>query len=328
MTAPHNTKGLSQNPGLLQCDIGELHMDESQVVTDLLFPSDQQTPCAVRPGMTAFNHPATSALSDATKNTNPGNPKVISFYRPNGNHSTNYVDNAVALEYTILNAKGVNTDLHPITINTSFEYQHLAAGATSAAVDGWTAFGPGPVTVTHFFDADYAAKFDDPVPDGHQVAAAKNATLYQFVGTTVHEGTYHMSVRVGSPKGNVAGEAFQAGFMVADNNIALASDLAWGDSGSFVSGLGLTAGKWSTIDLDWIVDATSPVLGKNLYLGLSSTSDNTVCFDSISMVFVAVPEPSECVLLGGGALTLFFLWIIRRRHLLRARAKENRVQRC
>lgn len=60
------TKGLSQNPGLLQGGIGKLQMDKSQVVADFLFPSDQQTPCAVRPGMTAFDHPTASALSSST----------------------------------------------------------------------------------------------------------------------------------------------------------------------------------------------------------------------------------------------------------------------
>jgi hypothetical protein len=38
-------------------------MDKSQVVDDLLFPSHQQTPCAVRPGMISFDHPTASALS-------------------------------------------------------------------------------------------------------------------------------------------------------------------------------------------------------------------------------------------------------------------------
>ena len=45
---------------------------------------------------------------------------------PTGGHSTNYVDNAVALEYVVQNAKGIDTDLHPITVNTSFEYQKLS----------------------------------------------------------------------------------------------------------------------------------------------------------------------------------------------------------
>ena len=38
-------------------------MDKSQVVADLFFPSHKQTPCAVRPGMISFNHPAASTLS-------------------------------------------------------------------------------------------------------------------------------------------------------------------------------------------------------------------------------------------------------------------------
>lgn len=41
-------------------------MDKGQIIDDLLFPSDQQTPCAVRPGMTAFHDPTPSALPGAT----------------------------------------------------------------------------------------------------------------------------------------------------------------------------------------------------------------------------------------------------------------------
>jgi len=41
-------------------------MDKGQIIDDLLFPSDQQTPCAVRPGMTALHDPTPSALPGAT----------------------------------------------------------------------------------------------------------------------------------------------------------------------------------------------------------------------------------------------------------------------
>lgn len=41
-------------------------MDEGQVVAEFLFPTDKQTPGAVRPGVAAFDHPTVSALPGAT----------------------------------------------------------------------------------------------------------------------------------------------------------------------------------------------------------------------------------------------------------------------
>ena len=41
-------------------------MDKSQIVADFLFPTDKKTPRAVRPGMAAFDYPATCALAGAT----------------------------------------------------------------------------------------------------------------------------------------------------------------------------------------------------------------------------------------------------------------------
>jgi hypothetical protein len=41
-------------------------MDEGQVVADFLFPTDEQTPRAVRPGVAAFDHPTARALPRAT----------------------------------------------------------------------------------------------------------------------------------------------------------------------------------------------------------------------------------------------------------------------
>ena len=41
---PNGIKGLSQNTGLVQGDVGELQMDKGQVIADLLFPTHKQTP--------------------------------------------------------------------------------------------------------------------------------------------------------------------------------------------------------------------------------------------------------------------------------------------
>ena len=103
-------------------------------------PQSFTMPMAITAGMLDSTVPPQSViqLANTVKNTNPVNPKVVSFVRANGGHSTNYVDNAVALEYVVQNAKGIDTDLHPITVNKSFEYQKLNDGATTSTVDGWT----------------------------------------------------------------------------------------------------------------------------------------------------------------------------------------------
>jgi predicted esterase len=245
-------------------------------------------------------------LVDVVKNSNPRNPKVISFYRPTGGHSTNYVDNAVALEYVIRNAKGENTDLHPITINTSFEYQKLTAGTTtSGVIDGWTTVGTS-LGVTHV--SDYAAKFIDPPPDGNQMAKAKNGALYQFLGTTAAPGTYHLSVMVGTPKDAEPG-SFKVGFMTAANNIASVADLIWAEDDSYLSASGANAGHWSTINVDWVVDKDSAAIGKCLYVDLwADHAKNDVYFDKVNVAFTPLPEPTTIVGLitmcvAGGALT-------------------------
>ena len=247
-------------------------------------------------------------LYDTVRNATPKNAKTMSFYRPTGGHSTNYVDNAVALEYVIRQANGINTDLHPIAINTSFEYQTLPAGSTtSGAVDGWTA-SDGKAGVTRLSDADYAAKFDDSIPDGKQTALARNAAIFQFLGTTVRAGAYHLSLKAGSPKDNVAVGTFRAGFLTADTNIAGTFDLAWGDDKAWTSS-GLTAGKWSSVELDWIVPADSAAIGKYLYVNLLSTGNHDVFFDNVQVSFTPAPEPGTmkivvCGLVGAAGYML------------------------
>ena len=167
------------------------------------------------------------SLYNTVRNDNPKNANTMSFYRASTGHSTNYVDNAVALEYVVRRANGVNTDLNPIAINTSFEYQSLAAGGSTGAIAGWTVAGSN-ATVTRLSAADYAAKFDEPIPDGGQMAVAANDALYQFLGTTVRPGTYHLSVSVASAKDSPQAGTLAAGFLVADNTVASVSDLVWG----------------------------------------------------------------------------------------------------
>ena len=245
-------------------------------------------------------------LANTVKNTNPVNPKVVSFYRSTGGHNTNYVDNAVALEYVIRQAKGIDTDLHPITINTSFEYQTLSQGtATDAVVDGWTASGTG-VGVVRLTSASYAAKFDGPMPDGSQLALAANNALYQFTGTTVRPGTYHLSLVAASGKDNPEVGTLLTGFLVADNNVASVSDLKWGSPDSFTAGPGLTPGKWTAINVDWIVQPDSLAIGKYLYINFWANSGNTLYFDNVSVTYTTIPEPTSLILLCCGVLALLF----------------------
>lgn len=260
-------------------------------------PGSFTMPMAITAGGADTTVPAQSVLQlyDTVKNTNPKNSKTVSVYRPTTGHSTSYVDNAVALEYVIQNAKGVDTDLHPITINTSFEYETLSVGATSGTVRGWTTAGSA-ATVARLSNADYAAKFDDAVPDGSQIAMVKNSAIYQFLGTTARAGTYHLSVKVGSPKDNSAVGTFRAGFLTAASNIAATSDLIWADDCSWSAAPGLVEGKWSSVEWDWTVGADSSAIGKYLYVNLLSTGSNYVCFDDVHVTYTATPEP--------GALTL------------------------
>jgi predicted esterase len=248
-------------------------------------------------------------LANTVKNINPVNPNVVSFYRATGGHSTPYADNAVALEYVIQNARGIDTDLHPITINTSFEYQKLTVGQTvDATVDGWTASGSG-VGVARLTSSSYAAKFDGPIPDGSQLALAANNALYQFMGTTVRPGTYHLSLAVASGKDNPQVGTLLTGFLVADNNIAGVSDLTWGAPDAFTAGPGLTPGKWTTINVDWVVRPGSSAIGKYLYINFWGNSSNAVYFDNVGVSFTPVPEPSVSALLGPALIgSLVYVW--------------------
>ena len=51
---------------MFQGDVGKLQMDKGQVVADFLFPTDKETPRAVRPRVAAFDHPATCTLAMTT----------------------------------------------------------------------------------------------------------------------------------------------------------------------------------------------------------------------------------------------------------------------
>lgn len=274
--------------------------DQSQVPTEyanrsaINSPQSFTMPMSIAVGGSDTVVPAKSVLElfNTVKNTNPVNPKAVCFYRPDGGHSTKYVDYAVALEYVVQNANGIDTDLHPITVNTSFEYQKLAVGQTvTGAVDGWTAAG-SDVAVANLTPEDCAAKFDGPAPDGDQAALARNSALYQFTGTTVRPGTYHLSLTAASGKDNAQAGTLLTGFAVADNNIASVADLAWGESDSYTTGPGLTPGKWTTVEVDWVVRPDSSAIGKYLYINFWANSNNAVYFDNVSVEFAPVPEPS------------------------------------
>jgi hypothetical protein len=60
------SKGLPQNSGMSQRDVGELQMDKSQIVAGFLFPADKKTSHAVRPGVAVLDYPATCALAGTT----------------------------------------------------------------------------------------------------------------------------------------------------------------------------------------------------------------------------------------------------------------------
>jgi predicted esterase len=239
-------------------------------------------------------------LTNTVKNTNPN---LVSFIRNDGGHSTNYVDNAVALEYVVQNAKGINTDLHPITVNTSFEYQKLSTGATASTIDGWTV--SGVAGVAKLTSSSIGQKFNGAIPDGSQVVYAANGDLYQYTGTTVRAGTYHMSLKTASGKDNAGVGTFLTGFMVSNNNVATVPDLLWGSSDSYTAGPGLTAGDWTTINVDWVVEPDNSAIGKYLYINYWANSGNTVYLDNVAVSFTPAPEPSTLALLAAGLIAFF-----------------------
>jgi len=268
------------------------------------FPNSFTMPFSVTAGGADTVVPADSVmrLSQTVAQTNPN---VISFYRPTGGHSTKYVDAAVALEYVVQNAKGIDTDLHPITINTSFESPALTDGAYTESIDGWTTVNAGGFAgIVNSTQAGYNAEYTDPIPDGDQIAFAKNFAFYQYLGTTVRPGTYHLSFYAGSQLSNPAPGTFIAGFMTADNNVAEVADLIWGSGDATTTGPGLTPGKWSKIDLDWIVDPDNASIGQQLYLNFWANSDNFVHFDKVDVSFTPVPEPATLLLLTLGLFSV------------------------
>ncbi len=299
----------SDNPTLVPQIVTAFGGTPSQVPTEYAMrsainsPGSFTMPMAITAGMLDATVPPQSViqLANTVKNTDPMNPNVTSFVRPDGGHSTNYVDNAVALEYVVQNAIGINTDLHPITINTSFEYQKLNVGATTSVVDGWTTIGSG-VRVANLTAASVAAKFNSPIPDGSQVVSVTNSALYQLTGTTVQPGTYHMSLKTASGKDNAQVGTFLTGFMVSDNNIAATPDLLWGSPDSYSSGLSLTAGEWTSINIDWTVPEGSSTIGKYLYINYWANSNNTLYFDNVNVSFTPVPEPPTLAILAAGLI--------------------------
>lgn len=269
-------------------------------------PQSFTMPMSIAAGGADTVVPAASVLDlyDTVKNTNPKNAKAVCFYRPAGAHSTNYVDNAVALEYVIQSARGIDVNLHPITINGSFEYQELIAGQTvTGSVDGWTPAGAA-VGVANLTSQSWTAKFDTPSPNDNQIAMATNTALYQFTGTTVRPGTYHMSLAVASGKDNPQAGTFLAGFMVADNNIASVVDLTWSAPDSYTPGPGLIPGDWTTINFDWVVESGNTAIGKYLYINFWANSNNTVYFDNVHVGFTPVPEPPPLATLTAGLFCL------------------------
>ncbi|MBN1394341.1 MAG: alpha/beta fold hydrolase [Pirellulales bacterium] len=270
------------------------------------YPQSFTMPMSITAGMLDTVVPPQSVIQlfNTVKNTNPVNPNVVSFIRTAGGHSTNYVDTAVALEYVVQNAQGIDTDLHPISVNTSFEYQNLSVGGSTTTVDGWTkAIGTG-ASVVNLTPAGIAAKFNGPIPDGSQIASVRSDAVYQFTGTTVQPGTYHMSFETASGKDNAQVGTFRAGFMVDDSTVAGTMDLDWGAPDSYVDDFALTPGNWTTVNVDWVVPSDSTAIGKYLYINYWGVTDNTVYLDDVHVSFTPVPEPSTLAMLTAGLIAL------------------------
>ena len=155
--------------------------------------------------------------------------------------------------------------------------------------------------------ASIAAKFNGPIPDGSQVAFVANSALYQFTGTTVRPGTYHLSLETASGKDNAQVGTFLTGFMVADNNVAGAPDLTWGASDSYTAGPRTDRRQLDHDQRRLGRPAGQSRIGKYLYINYWATSNNTMYFDNVSVSFTPVPEPSTLAMLAAG-LIAFVAW--------------------
>jgi predicted esterase len=275
-------------------------------------PGSFTMPMSITAGMHDATVPPQSVMQlfNTVQNTNPVNSKTLSLVRPTGGHVTNYVDTAVALEYVVQQAEGINTDLHPITLNTSFEYQKLSVGGSASTVDGWTDALPGvtgaSVSVVNLTAAGIAAKFNGAIPDGSQIATVTNNALFQFTGTTVRPGTYHLTLKTASGKDNAQVGTATVGFLVDSTTVGTTSSLWWGDGDSSHKTVsGLVAGNWTTVNVDWTVTADNASIGKYLYIDyLATTGNSTMYLDGVHVSFTPVPEPSTFVLLAAGLVAL------------------------
>ncbi len=270
------------------------------------FPGSFTMPFTITAGGADTLVPADSVMR-LQQNVAQTNSNTMALYRAAGGHASNYADTAVALEYVIQNAKGIDTDLHPITINASFESPALGEGAyTSNTIDGFTVVNAGGFAgIVNCTQAGYDAEYNEPIPDGESIAFAQNMAFYQFLGTQVQAGTYHLSFYAGSQLSNAAVGTFNAGFLVADTNVAETADLAWGDGNAMTTGPGLSPGEWSLVELDWIVGMDNPSIGKYLYTNFWANSSNYVHVDGLQISFTpAVPEPATMALLCSGGWVL------------------------
>ena len=132
--------------------------------------------------------------------------------------------------------------------------------------------------------------------------------MYQFTGTTVRPGTYHLSLETASGKDNRRGGNLLDRLHGRQTTTSpRPADLPWGASNSYTAGLDWppeTGPRSTSIGSS---RPNSPAIGKYLYVNYFATSANTMYLDDVSVSFTPVPEPSTLAMLAAG-LIAFVAW--------------------
>ncbi len=126
------------------------------------------------------------------------------------------------------------------------------------------------------------------------------ASIFQDVGLLAADTTYTLTIAIGQRLDRVNG-SIQIGLL---NAAAGATDI-WTTGTLLNSTTGVSSIAGSFQDFQ-VVFTTGGTVGGNLYVGALYTADGTIqaSLDNVRLDASAVPEPSTCALLAGGAMLL------------------------